>query len=114
MSDWETLRRQVAVCGRVWDARGRPAADVPVYIESASAAGRSEPTRSKADGLFWFMDLPAGEYRLGAGAPPEVGGGTAVSVVWDEAGNIKRVVADLRLAGDRRPKALRAMARLRA
>jgi hypothetical protein len=98
--EWEVLRRQVAVSGRLLDAQGRPANGVPVTIAAVSAARRFEPARSKTDGLFWFMDLPAGEYRLGAGAPPGGGGEKRVSVVWDDAGNIEKAVVELRLAHD--------------
>jgi hypothetical protein len=99
-SAWETLRRQVAVCGRVLDAQGRPAGDVPVHIVAADAARRIEPACTGPDGLFWFMDLPTGKYRLGVGAPPDSEDGTAVSVTWEDAGNVNRVAADLRLAQD--------------
>lgn len=97
-SEWETLRRQVAVCGRVLDARGRPAGDVLVHLDAATSVRGIEPVRSRTDGLYWFMDLPAGEYRLAVGGPPDAGGGTVVSVVWDDAGSVKRAVADLRFA----------------
>jgi hypothetical protein len=82
------VRHRVAIAGRVIDANsGKPlrarveiVAGPPEYEARLSAAGDSrtvgEPsghdaraTRTRPDGLFFFLDLPAGEYTLVAFVP---------------------------------------------
>jgi hypothetical protein len=102
-SDWETLRCQVAVCGRVLDADGRAVANATVRIDAQDAAFPREPFRSRADGMYWFMDLPSGEYHLAAEVAPGAQGETRVSVSWDDANNVLRAEADLHLAPGQHP-----------
>lgn len=79
MSDWETLRRQIAISGRVLDSRtGTAVANACVQITAAPESfatqvrhlakqpGSTLPDRAmtKSDGAFFFLDLPDGEYTL--------------------------------------------------
>jgi hypothetical protein len=83
-SDWELIRRQVAIAGYIVDKRNSPVAGVHVNITSSSVENTSktgsaasalksgrkkldEPVDhavSKRDGLYYFMDLPDGQYTV--------------------------------------------------
>ena len=83
-SSWEIIRHQVAICGRVLDESGGMVRGVRVTIISmneefrtrvstaASAAEkkwddldeRPDRTVTRVDGVFYFLDLPAGPYSL--------------------------------------------------
>jgi hypothetical protein len=102
-SPWEITRHKVAICGRVVDARGEMTGGVSVNIVSmpegflarvsaaASAAEkkwddldeRLDRTVTRVDGIFYFLDLPAGQYALSfdtrTGSPDE----EKVAVIWD-------------------------------
>jgi len=87
---WEVARHQVAISGRVTDAqRNQPIGDAEVVITEMPAtfkeklkgalkrfANGAAPqgaglgrTRTRPDGLFYFLDLPDGKYTLAAAAP---------------------------------------------
>lgn len=92
MSDWQIARHQVAIAGRVLDGHtGKPVAGAlvsmtampPVFqkrlvITSSSRADwdemleRPDRTRTRKDGLFYFLDLPEGSYTL-SGSLPRLG-----------------------------------------
>jgi hypothetical protein len=120
--EWQVLRRRVAIAGRVVDAStGKPLGDAQVTITAMPPAfskwlkfaatpygnrwdkmsERADRTRSRADGWFFFMDLPDGSYRLQASAPdfgrrfgkPE----ESAKVSRDGQGNIKMAVVKLAL-----------------
>ena len=118
---WEIVRHQVAAWGRVLDTDGRPIAGVQVTLaalpevssrrdKGAAAAAevdrenlneRPDHTLSRADGIFYFLDLPPGHYLLRgvdnhSGAHAE----KRVSVTWSREGKVNRVVADLELSAD--------------
>ena len=117
-SDWEIIRRQVAVGGRILDKDNQPMAGVQVTIASTpkgfkpsveaafSAAGpgwndleeRLQRTFSQLDGIYYFLDLPEGKYTLQAidfqsGKQDE----KRVSVSWDNKKNIKMTQANLKI-----------------
>lgn len=122
MAIWEEIRHQVAIAGRVTDARtGRGISGVQVSItvapqvfmemlaERAKQYGdkweeiRKRPDRiqTAGDGHFHFMDLPDGQYALTASLP---GSGTrcgtaqkSVTVAHDSEGNITMASADMAL-----------------
>ncbi|MBZ5681022.1 MAG: carboxypeptidase-like regulatory domain-containing protein [Acidobacteriia bacterium] len=119
---WETLRRQVAVAGRVIDTRtGKPLPGALVTITGASPAfkkklaakamqyaaqwagmvERADRTRSRKDGSFYFLDLPDGEYKLQASLPnmgKRYGAAEEKATVSrDDTGTIKLVFVDLPL-----------------
>lgn len=94
MTQWEQVRRQVAVVGRVTDAAsGRALPGVRVAITAAPAAftgwlaghalqagaawatldQRLDRVRTQADGRFHFLDLPNGQYTLSASWPEQGG-----------------------------------------
>jgi hypothetical protein len=116
--DWETVRRQVALCGRVIDRHGNPLADARVTIvrwpkqfdaqAKASAAAaravgnehiRRDVAETKPDGIYFFMDLPEGEYTVAAEDPHNRDRGeNRGKVTWDKSGNIRKAVADIKLS----------------
>ncbi|MCP4341402.1 MAG: carboxypeptidase regulatory-like domain-containing protein [Desulfobulbaceae bacterium] len=82
-SDWEIIRRQVAIAGHIVDKRNTPVAGVHVNITSSTenasrikstasalrAGGANldehiDHTLSRWDGLYYFMDLPDGHYTI--------------------------------------------------
>lgn len=120
-TDWEIVRHQVAIGGCVLDASNKPIAQAQVIIMSmpeefslrvegaARAAGtnwedldeRLDRTLSRADGIFYFLDLPAGRYTVRAidprsGAKDE----KSVSVTRDQDGKVDMAVADFKLSAD--------------
>jgi hypothetical protein len=118
-TDWEIVRHQVAIGGRVVDHRDQPIAGAHVMITAmpqayrrkvdgaASATGsewqrldhRLDRTRTQADGVYYFLDLPSGRYTLqGVDGRSGAHGETTVSVAWDREGNVQRVTADLKLS----------------
>ncbi len=122
-TDWEIARHQVAIGGRVVDEGDQSVAGAEVRIAvmpeafkrkvtgAAEAAGRGwersddrlDRCVSKADGIYYFLDLPAGEYTVKgldrrSGAVAE----KAVSVAWSKDGEVAMAVADLKLSNARR------------
>jgi Carboxypeptidase regulatory-like domain len=122
-TDWEIRRHQVAIGGRVVDDRDQPVARAQVTItamptalrqkidDAASAAGagwqdldeRVDRTLTKADGSFYFLDLPGGRYTLrGIVLGSDLQAQRTVSVSWGQDGNVKKAIADLKLSKARR------------
>jgi hypothetical protein len=87
---WQVARHKVGIAGRVVDAEtAKPIAGVDVTITAMPAAfkktveiaaiqygkrwptivDRPDQTRTREDGLFYFMDLPNGKYTLSASLP---------------------------------------------
>jgi hypothetical protein len=124
-TEWEIARHQVAIGGRVVDDGDQPVAGAEVTITAmpeefrrkiagaAETAGRGwkdsderlDLCRAKADGIYYFLDLPAGKYtvkgedrRSGAGAEK------TVSVSWNKEGKVEMAVADLKLSNARRER----------
>ena len=116
--DWEIVRRQVALCGLVTNREGIPLGTARVTIvrgpkafnalvkgstAAAQASGddqaRRDVTETRPDGIYFFMDLPAGDYTVAAEDPHNHDRGENKGrVTWDQAGNIRRAVADIKLA----------------
>lgn len=90
MSDWEIVRHQIAIAGWVTDEKtGRPIGGARVEIKEAprdfqdwltvkagqygagweTMAERPDRTHTEADGSYYFLDLPDGDYRLTASLP---------------------------------------------
>jgi hypothetical protein len=122
-ADWEIVRHQVAIGGRVVDEGDQPVAGVQVTITSmpralrqkiddaAGAAGagwqdlaeRCYRTLTKADGIFYFLDLPAGRYTLQSSVQgSDLQAPRTVSVSWGQDGSVKKAIADLKLSKARR------------
>lgn len=122
-TDWEEVRHQVSIGGRVVDANGRPASEVRLSLSSgpkqfdsrvagaARAAGaeweelreRLDRTTSRADGTFFFLDLPAGRYTVrGMDTRSGVQDEKAVSVARKSDGKVTMAVVDLSLSGSKR------------
>ena len=120
-SDWEIIRRQVAIGGRVVDENNNPAAGVQVTITSMpkgfkqsveaafDTAGaewdnleeRQDRMRSRLDGIYFFLELPEGKYTLKAidlqsGEQDE----KSVSISRDKKQNIKMTQADFRISAE--------------
>jgi hypothetical protein len=120
-TDWEIVRHQVAIGGCVLDASNKPIARAQVTLTAmpeefslrvegaARAAGtnwegldeRLDRALSRADGIFYFLDLPAGRYTLKvfkpqSGAKDE----KSVSVTRNQDGKVNMAVADFKLSAD--------------
>jgi hypothetical protein len=115
--DWEIVRRQVALCGLVTSRDGIPVGEARVAIirgpkafdalakasaAAAQASGddqvRRDVTETRRDGIYFFMDLPAGDYTVSAENPHNRDRGENKGrVTWDQAGNIRKAVADIKL-----------------
>jgi hypothetical protein len=122
---WERVRHQVAIAGRLADAgTGKPVSGALVTINEdertpaafksllearamqygdawAAMTERPDRARTAPDGLFYFLDLPDGDYTLSASlASMGKRYGTAratATVSRDENGNFKRAFLDLAL-----------------
>ncbi len=122
MTQWEIVRHQVAVTGKVTDLRTRaPLAGVRVEITVAPAAfttwlaayarqygdrwaalaERPDRTTTAADGRYRFLDLPDGQYTFSASLPAagsRYGAAQAqVTVTRDGQGRIALAAADMSL-----------------
>ena len=125
MVKWQTVRHQVAIAGRLTEAGpGKPIGGALVSIKSEDGmpaafksllearsmqygnawiamSDRPDRTRTAADGLFYFLDLPDGDYTLMASlANMGKRYGTAqatVTVARKDDGDYKRVFLDLAL-----------------
>lgn len=102
-SSWEIIRHRVAICGRVLDERGDRVRGARVNIVAmpevfltrvpavASAAEkkwddldeRLDRTVTRADGVFYFLDLPAGQYALSFDARADSRDEKKEAVIWD-------------------------------
>lgn len=122
MIQWEVIRHQVAIGGRVTDSQtGRSLDRAQVRFTSAPAAladklsilakmygtrwasmlERPDQTWTAADGHFHFLDLPSGAYTLVA-TLPEAGSRygtvqTTVTVSRDSSGNVVMATANIQL-----------------
>jgi hypothetical protein len=122
VSEWQIARHRVAIAGRVLDAgSSKPVADatvsmtvMPAAFEKKLAVGssacgsawkdmpqRPDRTKTRKDGLFYFLDLPDGKYSLRASkASYGKRYGVAeqsVEVSRDSQGNFKIAFVDLNL-----------------
>lgn len=102
-SEWEIIRHQVAICGRVLNERGEMIRGVRANIVSmpeifrtrvsaaASAAEKNwddlderlDRTLTRVDGIFYFLDLPAGSYTLSFDTCTDSQDEKKVAVIWD-------------------------------
>jgi hypothetical protein len=100
MSEWEVVRHQVAIAGKVTDAlTGKGISNVQVSVSSSHGEINLE---TAVDGHFHLLDLPNGSYSLAAaatwpGSPYGTAATTAV-VTRDGSGNIQMASADIQLA----------------
>lgn len=118
-TEWEEVRHQVAIGGSVVDAAGARLSDVPVTITSgpkqfearltgaARTAGaeweelseRLDRTASRSDGVFFFLDLPAGNYTLKVtDARSKAHDEKRASVKWRADGRVNMATVELKLA----------------
>lgn len=118
-TEWEIIRRQAAIGGRITDEHNTPVAGAKVAIIKApqafkrlipgsddkSTTGRNimddrpDHTITRLDGIYYFLDLPAGQYTLNvtdsrSGKHDQ----KSVSVSKDKEHNIKMMPADFKLS----------------
>jgi hypothetical protein len=105
-TEWETTRRRVTIGGRVLDDGDKPVTGAAVTVTARPAEAPSEGGGhtwvgylAKADGIYYFLDLPAGTYTVRAvhGRSGAVGEET-VSVPRSEDGRVRMAVADVKLS----------------
>ena len=116
--DWEVTRHKVAICGHVLRQNGKPCAQAKVTVNRAykqvkpkGKAGTEadkfprnphscpKTTLTRHDGLFFFLDLPEGEYTVRAEGPRAGEYGQNLGkVARDKEGNIRIAVADIELS----------------
>lgn len=115
---WEIIRRQVTIGGCVKDKAEKPIAEATVSITAfpkeveqkftvaATAARITRPETdempdrmfSRPDGIYFFLDLPDGEYTLKVTSPGTEGEETKKArVSRDKDGNVKKARADFKL-----------------
>jgi hypothetical protein len=102
-SSWEVIRHQVTICGRVLGEHGERICGVRVNIDSmpeifltrvSAAAGAAEKkwdylderldrTVTRVDGIFYFLDLPAGQYTLSFDVRTDSQDEKKMAVIWD-------------------------------
>ena len=118
-SDWEIIRRQVAIGGYVKNKAREPVTGARLVITAfpkvftariagtRAAAGadwsatdqRPDRTTSRPDGGYFFMDLPNGDYTVRAAIPgSDEQAEQQVSVSRDPDGRIKIVWANFTLS----------------
>lgn len=99
---WETTRRQVAIGGRVVDARDRAVAGAEVTLTATRddrPRGTVDPSHTTVDGLYHFLDLPAGTYTVrGVDRRSGAEATKTVTVSWGADGRVRMAVADLELS----------------
>ena len=113
-NEWEVIRRQVAVAGRVVDEHDKPVAGAQVSIAMLQEKPRAKRSTAKTDqqkldapedhtltdtnGIFFFLDLPAGKYSVECvNRRSGLGDKKTVSVLWKQDGSVERVSANLKL-----------------
>jgi len=119
LAQWEVVRHRVTVAGRVVDVRRRPIAGIlvrlsgPKRLESRVASAkrdavpksvgvrqRIDRSETRWDGIYFFLDLLPGEYRVRAGDSASGGqADTTVAVPAQSDEQTAMVVADLAVAG---------------
>jgi hypothetical protein len=95
--EWEVVRRQVAVCGRM-----RPS--LVDTVEVRVTGQQSVTTASvRHDGIYFCLDLPPGDYTVTAAARrgKVFAGGTA-HVSRNSAGDVTFAVVDIEPSSSRR------------
>jgi hypothetical protein len=94
-SEWEVVRRQVAVCGRMSPAL---VDTVEVRVEGKQAEGKQAVTTASVrhDGIYFCLDLASGDYRVTAadGLGEVFGGGTG-HVSRNADGDVTFAVVDI-------------------
>lgn len=98
-TEWETTRRQVAIGGRVLGDGDRPVMNPKVTATASAGNGRTwVGSLVQAEGIYYFLDLPAGTYTVKAVDERSGARGEAtVAVSWRLDGKVEMAVAELRL-----------------
>jgi hypothetical protein len=93
--EWEVIRRQVALCGQVVRKDGSPVTDGTVSIDSSSTTSPAVAC-TRADGIYFFLDLPGGQYTVAAAdaSNRSMGEGRG-RVTWDAEGNVAKAIVDI-------------------
>jgi len=111
--NWEIVRHQVAVAGRVVDGNDNPVAGAQVTLtmlpekprKDGATTNQQQPdarcdqTLTKTDGIFFFLDSLPGKYSLECvNRRSGLQDKKTVSVSHKEDGTIVKAVADLKLS----------------
>ena len=89
--EWEVVRRQVAVCGRM----------APALVDTTNVRVDGKHTVTTAsvrrDGIYFCLDLPPGEYRVtAADSRGDVFAGGSANVSRNAAGDVSYAVVDIK------------------
>jgi hypothetical protein len=97
--EWEVVRRQVAVCGRM-------SADLVDRVEVRVEGEQRVTTATvRHDGIYFCLDLPSGEYRVRAANPRgDVFGGGTSQVSRSAAGDIPYAVVEIEAPSPTAPR----------
>jgi hypothetical protein len=117
-SQWEVIRHQVAICGRVVDDHDNALANIEISLTSMpevfsnrisaladnaknQATKNDGPDRAvtRENGSFYFLDLPGGKYTLNAlDAKTGSMGHKEVEVTWDKKGDVNKITVNLKIS----------------
>jgi hypothetical protein len=99
-SEWEVIRRQVAVCGRVI-AGPESTRTMEVRVEGSVV----DTTSVGPDGIYFFLDLPPGDYTVTVvEAHGEVFGEGRASVDRNDLGDVSFACVDVTAGGSGPPQ----------
>jgi hypothetical protein len=91
----EMTRSLPAICGTVLDREGKPVPALPVLMRDGTGTVIRR-TMTRADGTYYFLDLPTGDYEVSAsllGAETRRPG----AVTRNDQGDIETAIVDLEL-----------------
>jgi hypothetical protein len=96
VGETEVIRHSAVICGTVFDCEGTPVPAAHVLVQDA-AGSTTRRTTTRADGTYYFLDLPNGRYVVSASLSGVEARQTG-AVTRNDQGNIEIAMIDLKLA----------------